>query len=114
MVRSHGWERATDEDAGTSARGERIMTPTIFVAHGSPLLLDDAEWVFRLQAWSRSMPAPSSILIVSAHWVQNPIAVGATQPLPLVYDFSGFARRYFEMTYATPDATVISRMPGRR
>jgi 4,5-DOPA dioxygenase extradiol len=26
----------------------------------------------------------------------------------LVYDFGGFARRYFEMTYATPDATSLA------
>ena len=27
---------------------------------------------------------------------------------PLVYDFGGFAKRYYEMTYATPDATALA------
>lgn len=37
--------------------------PTIFVAHGAPSLLDDAEWVAELAAWAKAMPKPKSILI---------------------------------------------------
>ena len=89
------------------------MTPTIFVAHGSPLLLDDAEWVFQLQAWARSLPEPSAILIVSAHWQQSPISVGATQPVPLVYDFTGFEDRHYGVKYAAPGAPELaSRVAG--
>jgi aromatic ring-opening dioxygenase catalytic subunit (LigB family) len=48
-------------------------------------------------------------LIVSAHWESAPLALSAPAAgTPLIYDFSGFGRRYFAMTYQTPDATALA------
>ena len=56
-------------------------------------------------AWAQRLPGRAAILIVSAHWESAPLTLGATAAAtPLVYDFGGFAREYYEMTYATPDA----------
>jgi hypothetical protein len=30
--------------------------PSVFAAHGAPILLDDAAWVGELAAWARQMP----------------------------------------------------------
>ncbi len=49
-------------------------------------------------------PAPSSILIVSAHWQTAPMAISATRTVPLVDDFYGFPQRYYDRTYAAPGA----------
>ena len=57
--------------------------PVIFLAHGSPLLLDDASWVAELARWARALPRPESILIFSAHWEQRPVTLGATRTVPL-------------------------------
>ena len=54
-------------------------TPTIFLAHGSPFLLDDAEWIGQLGAWARAMPRPTSVLMLSAHWEQKPVTLGSTR-----------------------------------
>ena len=40
--------------------------------------------------------------MLSAHWEARPIALGATQTVPLVYDFYGFPRRYYETVYTAP------------
>jgi 4,5-DOPA dioxygenase extradiol len=48
-------------------------------------------------------------LIVSAHWEAAPLALSSPAVgTRLVYDFSGFGRRYFEMTYSTPDASALA------
>ena len=69
--------------------------PSIFLAHGSPLLLDDAGWVEQLGHWAQALPRPRSILMISAHWLDAPVTLGATRTVPLVYDFYGFPKRYY-------------------
>ena len=62
-----------------------------------------------LFAWSQALPKPTAILIVSAHWESAPLSLSASGAgTPLVYDFGGFDQRYFEMTYATPDASALA------
>jgi len=82
--------------------------PVIFVAHGSPFLLDDAGWVTELNRWARSMPPPKSVLMLSAHWEQKPVTLGATRTVPLVYDFYGFPPSYYEVTYPAPGAPGLA------
>lgn len=83
--------------------------PAIFLAHGSPLLLDDAAWMKELGAWARALPRPKAILMLSAHWVDQPITLGATQTVPLVYDFYGFPQRYYGVQYPAPGAPELAR-----
>jgi 4,5-DOPA dioxygenase extradiol len=82
--------------------------PVIFLAHGSPLLLDDAGWVGELAAWAREMPRPTAVLMISAHWEASPITVGATSTVPLFYDFAGFPDRYSRVQYPAPGAPALA------
>jgi 4,5-DOPA dioxygenase extradiol len=83
-------------------------TPAIFLAHGSPFLLDDQRWVGDLAAWARALPRPRAILMLSAHWVDRPITLGATRRVPLVYDFYGFPAKYYQTTYDAPPAPELA------
>jgi 4,5-DOPA dioxygenase extradiol len=82
--------------------------PVIFAAHGAPVLLDDAAWMAELASWAKAMPRPKSILMVSAHWEKRPTALGATRPVPLVYDFYGFPERYYQTQYPSPGAPELA------
>ena len=82
--------------------------PVIFAAHGAPILLDDQPWVGELNTWAGAMPKPKSILVVSAHWEERPVTIGATTPVPLVYDFSGFPEKYYQQRYASPGAPALA------
>jgi 4,5-DOPA dioxygenase extradiol len=82
--------------------------PVIFAAHGAPVLLDDAAWMAELASWAKAMPRPTSILMVSAHWEKRPTALGATRPVPLVYDFYGFPERYYQTQYPSPGAPELA------
>lgn len=92
----------------TRAESRPTRMPTIFAAHGAPILLDDAVWMGELAAWARAMPKPSSILVVSAHWEERPTTLGATRPVPLVHDFHGFSEKYYRTTYPAPGAPELA------
>lgn len=90
--------------------GDRVAPtmPVIFAAHGAPVLLDDAAWMAELAAWAVALPRPKAILMVSAHWEQRPATLGATRTVPLVYDFYGFPKRYYETRYRAPGAPALA------
>ena len=85
-----------------------MKTPAIFVAHGAPPLLDDRRWMSELNAWAHALPTPKAVLILSAHWEERPITLGATTTVPLVYDFYGFPKRYYEQRYPAPGAPGLA------
>ena len=82
--------------------------PALYLGHGAPPLVDDPVWPGELAAWSKDLPRPTGILIVSAHWEESPLTIGATTPVPLVYDFYGFPQRYYQMTYEQPGAPWLA------
>ena len=83
--------------------------PSIFLAHGSPFLLDDAEWMAQLGQWAAALPRPRAVLMLSAHWEQKPVTLGATRTVPLVYDFYGFPERYYRVQYPAPPAPALAQ-----
>lgn len=99
-------ERASERRPWTPADGR---LPSLFLSHGAPPLLDDTEWLTKLFDWAHRLPQPRAVLIVSAHWESAPLALSspaaATTP---VYDFGGFAPRYYTLRYDTPDATELA------
>jgi 4,5-DOPA dioxygenase extradiol len=83
--------------------------PALYLSHGAPPLFEDALWIGELFSWSQTLPKPTAILIISAHWESAPLSLSASGPkTPLVYDFGGFAQRYFQMTYETPGAGALA------
>jgi 4,5-DOPA dioxygenase extradiol len=82
--------------------------PAVYLSHGAPPLADDPIWPGELSAWARALPRPESILVISAHWENAPIAVSATRTVPLYYDFWGFPRHYYEVTYPAPGAPGVA------
>lgn len=83
--------------------------PALYLSHGAPTLVDDPIWPTQLAQWSASLPRPTSILVVSAHWEAAPVTIGATTPVPLVYDFWGFPERYYQTRYEAPGAPELAQ-----
>jgi 4,5-DOPA dioxygenase extradiol len=82
--------------------------PALYLGHGAPTMVDDPVWPVELAAWSAAIPRPSSILVVSAHWESVPLTLGATTPVPLMYDFWGFPERYYRVRYDAPGAPDLA------
>ncbi len=84
--------------------------PALYIGHGAPMLLDDPIWTAQLTQIARDLPRPKAILIVSAHWESAPITLSnSAANTPLVYDFSGFEQKFYQMTYESPDATALAQ-----
>ena len=87
-----------------------MSLPALYIGHGAPMLLDDALWTSQLSQIAQGIEKPKAILIVSAHWESAPITL--SNPLagtPLVYDFSGFDQKFYQMTYESPDAQELAK-----
>ena len=82
--------------------------PALYIGHGAPPLLDDPVWSDQLATLAGDLPRPKAVLIVSAHWESAPVMLSASHA-PLVYDFGGFAPKYYAMTYETPDASTLAQ-----
>jgi len=96
-------------EAGTPRRGgDGGRMPAIYLSHGAPPLADDALWTGQLARWSAALPKPASVLMVSAHWEAAPLALGATETVPLVYDFWGFPEKYYQVAYPAPGAPELA------
>jgi 4,5-DOPA dioxygenase extradiol len=85
-----------------------MRMPTLYLSHGAPPLADDARWTRELAAWSAELPRPTAILVVSAHWEEAPLTLGATTTVPLTYDFGGFPDRYYQVRYDAPGAPALA------
>ncbi|MCX5234975.1 dioxygenase family protein [Streptomyces prunicolor] len=90
----------------STAAPERM--PALYLSHGAPPLADDPIWPGELAAWSADLPRPKAILMVSAHWEEAPLALGAVDPVPLVYDFWGFPEHYYQVRYDAPGAPELA------
>jgi 4,5-DOPA dioxygenase extradiol len=97
-----------DDERTRRTEGDGPM-PALYLGHGAPPLLDDELWTGQLAAWSRDLPKPKAVLIVSAHWESAPLTLGATEDgVPLTYDFYGFPERFYRMTYRSPGAPGLA------
>jgi 4,5-DOPA dioxygenase extradiol len=103
--------------AGRQASQRRPWTPAdgplpaLFLSHGAPPLLDDAAWMRELFGWAQTLPQPRAILIVSAHWESAPLALSSPDPhVTPIYDFGGFAPRYYSLRYDTPEAGELAAL----
>jgi 4,5-DOPA dioxygenase extradiol len=96
-------------DPMSTAQPAPNRVPSIFLAHGSPILLTDAKWMDQLHNWAGALPRPKAILMLSAHWLDKPVALGATTTVPLVYDFYGFPAPFYQTKYPAPGAPALAK-----
>jgi 4,5-DOPA dioxygenase extradiol len=83
--------------------------PALYIGHGAPPLLDDPIWSGELAEWSEKLEKPKAILIVSAHWESAPLTLSSTEnDTPLIYDFGGFAPKYYNIQYRSPGAPELA------
>jgi 4,5-DOPA dioxygenase extradiol len=82
--------------------------PILYLSHGAPPLADDRIWTQELASWAAGLPLPQNILMISAHWEEAPLALSSTSKAPLVYDFWGFPKRYYDVTYDAPGAPELA------
>lgn len=88
------------------------MTPLLFVSHGAPTEVLDADSAYAAALRDFAATArPRAVVVVSAHWQTRAPAVrttGAARP-PLIYDFGGFPAEMYRLQYAAPGDPALAR-----
>lgn len=85
------------------------MMPTLFVSHGSPMvLLQDIPAHHFLATVAASLPRPKAIVVATAHWLTRAPAVSGAAAPRMIYDFGPFDDRLFTMQYSAPGAPELA------
>ncbi len=91
--------------------------PTYFISHGGgpwPWIPAMRSQFHNLEASLKRMVAdlperPKAVLVISGHWEDDSFAVmGAARP-PMLYDYHGFPRETYSITYPAPGAPDLAR-----
>jgi 4,5-DOPA dioxygenase extradiol len=86
---------------------ERI--PVLFVGHGSPMnAIEDNEASRGWKAIAKTIPRPTAILCISAHWETWGTKVTAMPTPRTIHDFGGFPRPLYEAQYPAPGDPALA------
>jgi 4,5-DOPA dioxygenase extradiol len=86
--------------------------PAIFFGHGNPMnALASNAWTEGWAAIGASIPRPTAVLSISAHWYLPATLVSAVASPRTIHDFGGFPRELYEVEYPAPgDPQLAARI----
>ena len=86
-----------------------MKMPVLFIGHGSPMnIIADNSYTLSMQELGRTLPKPSAVLVISAHWQTRGTFVTVAANPPTIYDFYGFPPALYREKYQAPGFPAIA------
>jgi 4,5-DOPA dioxygenase extradiol len=101
------------DTSGAAPLGPRSGAQIVYFSHGGgplPILGDPGHRAMAdfMEKLPTKLRRPEAVLVVSAHWEESvPTLLGAEAP-PLFYDYYGFPKQAYEVTYPAPGAPALA------
>lgn len=84
--------------------------PVLFLGHGSPMnAIEDNEFVQGFKKVAQTLPTPTAILCISAHWFTKGTMVTAMDMPPTIHDFGGFPKALFDVQYPAKGSPQLAK-----
>lgn len=103
----------TSVNAGqSSALPVTSKMPVLFVGHGSPMnAITQNRYHQTWRELGESLPRPSAILVISAHWRSIGVTRIMNNPEPeTIHDFFGFPDELYEQLYSAPGSPQAAKL----
>jgi 4,5-DOPA dioxygenase extradiol len=86
------------------------MLPSLFVAHGAPLLaIENNDYTQLLHSLGTTMPKPKAIILFSAHWESSTQKVSDVDEFETIYDFGGFPEALYRIKYPAKGNETVTK-----
>ncbi|MDD3686964.1 MAG: 4,5-DOPA dioxygenase extradiol [Bacteroidales bacterium] len=84
--------------------------PLLFLGHGNPMnAIGENGFVEGFREIAKTIPKPTSIVCISAHWETDGTYVTAMKQPPTIHDFGGFPKALFDVQYPAPGNPELAK-----